>query len=289
MRKAVLTSAALAAMVSTLVLAGSASAGSPTESESGRNGDRLDVIGLTSGQRLVQFSTNDPTNVNPLGRVSGLRRDTKLVGIDYRVQNSKLYGVGDKGGIYLLNTDNAKATKVSKLTVALKGKHFGVDFNPAANRLRVISDTGQNLRHNIDDGMAPLGTTVDGTLTNPTMPPTTAKGVTGAGYTNNDLNAATATTLFDIDTVNDRVSIQSPANAGNLAPTGNLGVNAGPSAGFDVYYSAKKSTNCGFAALLAGGTYRFYSVNLLDGETTFKGTFPDRDQVVDVALPLAQD
>jgi len=43
-----------------------------------------------------------------------------------------------------------------------------------ANRLRVISDTGQNLRHNIDDGAAPLGTTADGTLTNPTTPPSTA-------------------------------------------------------------------------------------------------------------------
>ncbi|ONI50380.1 hypothetical protein STIB_54740 [Streptomyces sp. IB2014 011-1] len=113
---------------------------------------------------------------------------------------------------------------------------FGVDFNPAANRLRVISNTGQNLRHNIDDGAAPLGTTADGTLTNPTMPPSTAMGVTGAAYTNNDLDAATATTLFDIDTLADRVSLQSPANAGTLAPTGNLGVNAGPDAGFDIYF-----------------------------------------------------
>ncbi|WP_435855038.1 DUF4394 domain-containing protein [Streptomyces massasporeus] len=35
-----------------------------------------------------------------LGKVTGLARDTKLVGIDFRVQNEKLYGVGDKGGIY---------------------------------------------------------------------------------------------------------------------------------------------------------------------------------------------
>jgi hypothetical protein len=41
--------------------------------------------------------------------------------------------------------------------VALQGTRFGVDFNPAANRLRVISDLGQNLRHNIDDPAAPAG------------------------------------------------------------------------------------------------------------------------------------
>ncbi len=84
----------------------------------------------------------------------GLKKDTRPVGIDFRVQNTKLYGVGDKGGIYTLNTRNAKAAKVSQLTVALAGTFFGVDFNPAANRLRVISDTGQNLRHNIDDPAA---------------------------------------------------------------------------------------------------------------------------------------
>ncbi|WP_246573997.1 DUF4394 domain-containing protein [Streptomyces genisteinicus] len=245
-------------------------------------------VGLTTDQRLVGFRVDDPAATWSFGTVRGLRGDTKLVGIDFRVQNGKLYGVGDKGGVYTLDSD-AGAVKVSQLTVALAGRHFGVDFNPAANRLRVISDTGQNLRHNIDDPAAPRTTTADGALTNPTTPPTTALGVTGAAYTNNDLNTATATTLFDIDTVNDRVSLQSPANAGTLAPTGNLGVDAGPSAGFDIYYKASTGENKGFAALRTSGRYRFYSVNALDGETVFRGTFPTGRQVVDIALPLDQN
>lgn len=244
-------------------------------------------MGLTSNQRLVGFDVHNPADTWNLGKVAGLKGDTVLVGIDFRVQNGKLYGVGEKGGVYTLNS-SAKAVKVSQLTVTLRGRHFGVDFNPAANRLRVISDTGQNLRHNIDDAAAPKTTTVDGTLTNPTMPPSTALGVTGAAYTNNDLNAATATTLFDIDTTNDRVSLQSPANSGTLAPTGNLGVNAGPSAGFDIYYKASDGTNRGFAALSTGGKQRFYKVNVLDGETSLVGTFPASRQVVDIALPLNQ-
>lgn len=77
------------------------------------------------------------------------------------------------------------------------------------------------------------------------MPPSTARGVTGAAYTNNDLNAATATSLFDIDTAGDRVSLQAPANAGTLAPTGNLGINAGLSAGFDIYYSPRRAPTRG--------------------------------------------
>ncbi|QTA36783.1 DUF4394 domain-containing protein [Streptomyces sp. CA-256286] len=301
MRKAVLV-AALTAAVSMVVpaSAGAWAAGSmPAQAVQGGPGpgdqreqkagdDGLAVIGLTSGQRLVEFRTGAPSKSWQLGKVSGLKKDTKLVGIDFRVQNAKLYGVGDKGGIYTLNTRNAKAAKVSQLTVGLVGTFFGVDFNPAANRLRVISDTGQNLRHNIDDPAAPRTTTVDGPLTNPTMPPSSAKGVTGAAYTNNDLDADTATSLFDIDTTNDRVSLQSPANSGTLAPTGNLGVNAGPNAGFDIYFSHRARTNHGFAALSVNGAYRFYEVNVLTGQAESIGAFPRNHQVTDVALPLNQ-
>ncbi|MFF3431392.1 DUF4394 domain-containing protein [Streptomyces sp. NPDC002602] len=249
----------------------------------------LRAVGLTGDQRLVEFDVDHPGKTSSIGRVSGLAGDTRLVGIDFRVQNEKLYGVGDRGGIYTLNTDNARATKVSQLTVGLSGAQFGVDFNPAANRLRVISNTGQNLRHNIDDPATPLTTTVDGTLTNPTTPPSTAMGVTGAAYTNNDLNAATATSLFDLDTLANRISLQSPANAGTLAPTGNLGVNAEPDAGFDIYYNAKTGTNTGFAAINTGNGYGLYAVNVLTGKATSRGAFPDRQQITDIALPLNQN
>ncbi|MEU5876694.1 DUF4394 domain-containing protein [Spirillospora sp. NPDC047279] len=255
----------------------------------------LKVIGLTGDQRLVAFRSTHPGAVATLGKVSGLMADQKLVGIDYRVQNGKLYGVGDQGGIYTLHTGNASAAKVSQLTVPLQGTNFGVDFNPAANRLRVISDTGQNLRHNIDDpaGAPAAGATAnDGTLTNPPVPPAqtgaTATGVTGAAYTNNDLDTNTGTTLFDVDTTLDQTSVQSPANAGNLAPTGKLRVDAGPSAGFDVYYSAAAGTNTGFAALRLGSESRFFRINLLTGRAIPVGAFPAQGQVVDVALPLNQ-
>ncbi|MGP3690325.1 DUF4394 domain-containing protein [Streptomyces sp. IBSNAI002] len=248
----------------------------------------LSAIGLTSDQGLVEFDVNKPSKPRPLGEVSGLVGDTRLVGIDFRVQNEQLYGVGNQGGVYTLNTANAAATKVSQLTEALAGTAFGVDFNPAANRLRVISDTGQNLRHNIDDAAAALTTTVDGPLTNPTTPPSTAVGVTGAAYTNNDLNAATATSLFDLDTTGNRISLQSPANAGLLAPTGNLGVDADLGAGFDVYYNPDAGTNRGFAAIGTGGAYRLYSVDVLTGKATDKGAFPEKYQVTDLALPLNQ-
>jgi hypothetical protein len=66
-------------------------------------------------------------------------------------------------------------------------------------------------------------------------PPPTALGVTGAAYTNNDADPNTGTTLFDIDSTLDQVSIQSRPASGQLAATGKLGVDTGPAVGSDIY------------------------------------------------------
>ena len=158
---------------------------SDSGSGASRDGRRsLQVVGLTTDGRLVRFDTHTPGRTRNIARVKGLDDDQSLVGVDYRVQDGRLYGVGNAGGIYTLSTGDAAATKVGQLTVALSGTSFGVDFNPAANRLRVVSNTGQNLRHNLDDATAtapPLAgmTVMDGNLT---VPPSTTPvmGIAGA-------------------------------------------------------------------------------------------------------------
>lgn len=72
-------------------------------------------------------------------------------------QDKRLYGVGNHGGVYQINRFTAEATFIA---VSLDGTHFGVDSNPAADRLRIVSDTGQNLRHDINNVAVPV-TTVD--------------------------------------------------------------------------------------------------------------------------------
>ncbi len=255
-------------------------------------GNRLLIFGLTSDQRLVCFAENNPGSVVNIGPITGFAVDTALIGIDYRVQDGKLYGVGNAGGIYTIDTATATLSFVNSLTIALDGTSFGVDFNPAADRLRVISNTGQNLRHNVNAG----GMTInDGTLTytSPTMTAVAAIGVTGAAYTNNDLNANTATTLFDIDTVLDQTVIQSPANNGLLATTGKLTLDAADSVGFDIFSRLSAGAvvdNKGFAVLTAAsdGRARFYTLELLTGKASLVGTFSLQDQMVDLAIPLNQ-
>jgi hypothetical protein len=247
---------------------------------------RRRAIGLTADQRLVGFRVSKPNDVRGIGKVTGLAGDTKLIGIDYRVQDGRLYGVGDAGGVYTLSS-SAKATKVSQLTVALSGTAFGVDFNPAADRLRIVSDTGQNLRHNVNAG----GTTNNDTML--TYPPATtaATGVTAVAYTNNDLDADTATALYDVDTTMDQVALQSPANSGQLAAIGKLGVDSASAAGFDIYSivrDGKAVDAAGYATLQVGGQSTLYQVSLITGKADKVGAFPRGSQVVDLALPLNQ-
>lgn len=258
-----------------------------------RRGDDLTVVGLTDDQRLVTFSDDDPSRVRTLGAIRGLTTDAKIVGIDYRPASGNdgdsgdLYGLGDRGGVYTID-EGADATLRSRLDVALVGTRFGVDFNPVVDRMRIISDTGQNLRHNVDVNG---GTLSDGTLTYPGPPSATATGVSGAAYTNNDRDPGTATTLYDIDSTMNQTVIQSPANAGLLAATGKLGVDAGPEVGFDIYSTVRSGSTVDVkarASLTVGGRASLYSIALFNGRARSLGTIGTSSPVVDIAIPLNQ-
>lgn len=251
-------------------------------------GSKLTILGLTDDQRLVWFRECDPDRLKEIGSVYGLQMyDTALVGIDFRVQDGKLYGVGNAGGIYTIDPNTALATLVSQLTVALEGTYFGVDFNPAADRLRIISDTGQNLAHNVN----PQGTTAVNTVLNYPAPVSInpALGVTGAAYTNNDLSDTTGTTLFDVDTERNQVAIQSPPAQGELVAVGSLTVDPDTPVGFDIYTDLQKKVafnNRGFASLFVDNVSGFYRVNLLTGQAILIDTF--EKAVIDIAIPLNQ-
>jgi Domain of unknown function (DUF4394) len=247
-----------------------------------RSSRKLTVVGLTSDQQIVCFREDRPGRIRSSVPISGFAGDSRLVGIDYRPATGALYGVGDAGGIYTVDPSTGQATKVAQMDVALSGGAFGVDFNPTVDRLRVVSDNGQNLRINVDTGM----TNVDATLN--TGPGTTATGVTAAAYTNNDADPSTATTLFDIDAVADRVAIQAPPNNGTLNPTGNLGVEAAGDAGFDIYSSTTRdgaTVNVrALAALNVDGASALYRVDLLTGRASWADWIGA--PVVDLAFPL---
>lgn len=254
---------------------------------------KLSITGITATNTLVSFDNKKSQKMRQGPAIVGLSgNDTTIVGADYRVQDGKLYVVGLAGGIYSVNTSSGQATLVSQLSVALSGTSFGVDFNPAADRLRIISDNGQNLRHNINAG----GTTaVDDALDYPPATPVNTSGPTAnlviaAAYTNNDLSVSTGTSLFDIDALRDQVVVQNPPNNGSLAATGLFGFNADTSqASFDIYSDVLNGvtvSNVGYAVMSVSGAQSLYQIDVLTGAATL--VKPLTGNVVSIAIPLSQ-
>jgi len=293
--------AAIAGVIALLLGGGDALAARNCVSNTGKGRSAriksLKAVGLTSDGRLLCFPVNSADDAEEVGPVFNLAStDSALIGIDFRVQDGKLYGVGNGGGVYSIDPTTGQAMLVNTLSVPLDptATSFAVDFNPAADRLRILSNQGQNLRHNVNPG----GVTItDASLT--IMAGTNvvaATGVTAAAYTNNDLAVGTGTTLYDVATMQDQVAVQSPPNgvpggvAANLVPAGSLGVDAGLFAGLDIYSVVVNGVavdNLGFGVLNTSSGSGFYSVNFQTGQATLLDAF--KDQVVDIALPLGQN
>ena len=227
------------------------------------------VLALTSDQRLVCFRRFTPAQARTVGSSRTSKRTPRILGIDHRPADGKLYGVGNQGGIYTVDPMTAKASLVVRMNVAgvpfvPSGASFGVDFNPAADRLRVVSDNGQNVRANVVRTVRRRWTAASTTRLG-----TPATGIGGAAYTNNDADPNTNTTLFDIDAALDQISIQSPPNNGSLVATGKLGVDSGVEIGADIDSDLKNGStvaNTAYVALNSGGTSRFFQVDVLTGK-----------------------
>jgi hypothetical protein len=191
----------------------------------GSSATNLTVYGLTTSNQLVRFNSSRPNTILSTVAITGLSGGENLLGIDFRPANGQLYGLGSTSRLYSINTTTGAATEIgSPGAFTLSGTDFGFDFNPTVDRIRVVSNTGQNLRLNPVDGTL---TGTDGTL-NPGTPQ-----VTAAGYTNS-FPGSTTTTLYDIDSGNDTLYIQNPPNTGTLVPVGPLGINIDGVNGFDI-------------------------------------------------------
>lgn len=215
---------------------------------------------ISESNELLTF---DPTNDADLKRmaVTGLQTGENIVGIDFRPATNALYAIGSNSRIYTLNTTTGAATFVATLSTPLSGASFGVDFNPVPDRIRIISNTGQNLRVNPADG----ATTVDLAI-NPTP-----AAITAAGYTNS-VAGATTTTLYVIDSDADKLFVQNPPNNGTLTLGMNLGVNVDASNGFDI----GGTSGIAYAILTVNSNHSLYSINLSTGVATMVKGFGER-------------
>ncbi|PWR17995.1 DUF4394 domain-containing protein [Zavarzinia compransoris] len=229
------------------------------------------IVGLAGGDTLIAFDSETAKPAAPV-RITG---SEKLVGIDVRPADGLLYGVTAEGKVVTIDVATGAATAVVTLKTMLPaGVVATVDFNPVADRLRLIGSDGTNLRANLADGAV----TVDGAL-NFAGPGASPRIVAGA-YTN-AVAGAKETVLFDIDGTGAALFRQAPPNDGVLNPVGKLGIEIQVAA-FDIGTDGKGGNT---AYLLAAG--RLHKLDLATGAATAVAGDPALAAVTDIAvLPL---
>jgi hypothetical protein len=216
------------------------------------------IIGLVDGKTLVWV---DPATKTVTGKAD-IKGAASVVGIDVRPADGMLYAVSADGGIYTVDAKTGQATMKSKLSETLKPGTISIDFNPVADRMRIISSDGTNLRVNVDDGKA----TVDGTLKFKDGDAQAGKTptVVAAAYTNSSNPKPGATALYDIDSGGHLLS-QAPPNDGVLNTIGMLGIKVDGPVAFNIVAQGEDNA----AWLVTGGT--LYSVDLKTGKATSAG------------------
>jgi len=208
------------------------------------------------GTDTIAVVDTDQKKVTKTMKVTGL--SGALLGIDVRPADGMLYGVTDDGSVVTIGTDG-KATKKSTLdTMLAKGVVATIDFNPVADRLRVMGSDGMNLRANVDDGKV----TKDGShkYADADMHKGEKPNIIAGAYTNS-VKGTKTTALYNIDATIGALIKQVPPNDGVLNAVGKLGFKADTVA-FDIWSDGTKNE----AWLMAKDT--LYSVNLETGKAT---------------------
>ena len=244
------------------------------------------IYALTTANSLIRFDSSSPGAVGAPIVITGLGAGENLVGIDFRpASTGSLFGVGqlgNVGSVYQINLLTGAATSILS-GFGLTGSSFGVDFNPVPNALRIVSDSGQNLRITAGGG----GVVNTDTPLNPGTPT-----IGGAAYSNNvPGGVAGQTTLYEIDYTSDTLVTQGSVNfppgtspnTGTLFTVGALGVNTSSLVGLDI----SALTGTAFASLTTGAAAPFsslYTINLASGAATLIGAIGSGTVVRGIAV-----
>lgn len=236
------------------------------------------VFAVTDGAELIKFNAGQPQRILERKPLQGLDAGDKLLGIDFRVARGVLFALSASGKLYTVDTASARLTQVGTQAQTLAPGRWEIDFNPVADRVRVVADHGANLRLHPDTGAL--------AATDPALAYATGDAAAGktpqvaaAAYTYNKANDK-LTTNYAIDlglgtlvTQGSKEGVEpvvSP-NTGRLFTVGALGAGPLEAAAFDI----ADVDNAALAALRTGGRTRLHLIDLATGKATAIGTVGD--------------
>jgi hypothetical protein len=250
------------------------------------------IRGISAGSSfnlLASFDTEKPGSFTDVKLVTGLGPGEKLADVDFRyhpngelspLPGPQLFGLTFKIGIedslrlYTVDLATGAATPVGpEFGSTPAGNTYGIDFNPSADRIRVVNDLDANFRVNPNNGalavkdtnLNPAGHKVAGVAydrVDQVIPPVVSNNTTAYAI---DTSASSLVTIGDVN-----ASPKSP-NEGVLANPKPLGVTVAPNTpvGFDI-----DRAGAAYASIVGGSGPGLYSVNLATGAAALIGALP---------------
>jgi hypothetical protein len=246
-----------------------------------------------SGLLLRFINTSAPSVSLGTVPITGLLPGEHIAGIDYRPSTGVLYGVGviesGEARLYTISTITGFATRVGSgaFSPAIGFSPIGIDFNPVVDRIRIISNSGLNLRVNPNDA----------TMISDTRPEWAA-GDSHAGNGNfplslaysNNVPGATSTTLYGIVSgIGPFLATVGSVNGTPVSPNSGLMFTVGQT-GLGGYFSLQQGmdiSSSGAAYVVLDNDNILYQINLSTGQATSLGKFPTGSVISDLSVPAA--
>lgn len=227
---------------------------------------------LADNNTLIGYNAKNIKTSSSKVTITGIGNTEKLLSIDFRPATGDLYAISDASKLYIINITTGVARAISKapFTPAISGTTVSMDFNPTVDRIRLVTNTGQNLRINPETGTVAA---VDANISGGT--------VMGIAYTNS-IAGATTTDLYDIDPIAKVLYKQDPPNNGNLVKVVDLGLDVGDKVSLDI---SPNNKNVLMVGKLSDGI-KLFSIDLEKKTTKLSGIFLNVSSIQGVAIPV---
>jgi hypothetical protein len=253
-------------LIAGLVAAGGLAAPSGASADTFTLGD--------GGNSLVRFGNGSPGSPAVVAGFSGAA--TSLDGIDFRPDTGQLYGYQSRSNtFYTVDTSTGALTAVSGAGLAPTNTFvLGVDFNPTIDRLRTVTESGQNIVFNPNTGMTTVPAPIDLAYAPGDVNAGLVPSVVENAYTNS-FNGATTTTQYAIDyrlhTLSTLANNTGVLNTVGTITLDGVELNFNEYVGFDI--AMVGGVNVAYAVLSVDGTSGLYTIDLATGAATSLGSF----------------
>ncbi|HJW30309.1 MAG TPA: DUF4394 domain-containing protein [Saprospiraceae bacterium] len=149
------------------------------------------LYGLSANNEIVTLVSGPPATIQTTNPITGMLRDGETMkAIDNR--RGTIYGISSESILYRIKpTGGSEPVTGTPLKPLLTGSVTAFDYNPSEDRIRIMTDGGQNLRVNPNNSLV---TTVD-----PAIPPPTV--FNSIAYTQPSGFVSTSI-LYEIDATN---------------------------------------------------------------------------------------